>query len=330
MPANLTPDYKKADDWYRSASTDDEKLLALEEMLRTIPKHKGTEHMRADIKRRMSKLRTAQTAPKKGGGRHIDISYVPRSGAGQITLIGTPNSGKSSIVAALSKAKVNVTDYPFGTDKPTPGMAKHEDVPIEIVDMPPVTADYATPGMVNTYRGSDVIAIVIDLSDDILEQMEVCLRYLEEHNLILDESVRATSRPDDALRRKTFVICTKADLAEAGTTDTLKELCNRDFDFIEISPHTGQGLTEIVAYIFKRLDIVRVYAKRPGKDTDMSNPFTLPRGSTVTDLAKLVHRELAVKLKSARVWNSPGCHDGQNIPRDHKIADKEIIELHFG
>ncbi len=111
--------------------------------------------------------------------------------------------------------------------------------------------------------------------------------------------------------------------------ETLKELCDKPFEFIEISAQTGQGLDELAELIYRLLDIVRIYAKRPGKPVDMKDPFTLPRGSTVTDLACKVHRELAEKLKTARAWGVEGIHDGQNIPRDHVLRDKEIIELHF-
>ncbi len=159
MPANLTPEFQKAQEWFRSASTDSEKILALEEMLRAIPKHKGTDHMQADIKRKLSKLRAAAESGKKRGGKHVDVFHVPRSGAGQVALIGLPNSGKSSIVGALSNAKVNIADYPFATSVPVPGMIHFEDVPIQLVDTPPVTADFAAPGQVGTYRGADLIGI---------------------------------------------------------------------------------------------------------------------------------------------------------------------------
>lgn len=326
MPANLTPEYKKADEWYRSASTDDERLAALEEMLRAIPKHKGTEHMQADLKRRISKLKAAaESGAKKGGGKGVDIFHVPPSGAGQVTLIGTPNAGKSAILAALTSAPVTVADYPFATDKPMPGMAKFEDVQIQLVDTPPITAEYAPPGLVNTCRTSDLLAIVIDLSADVLNQMEVCTRYLDSHHLIWDEAVPQSLQ----LGRPTFVIAAKADLAPEGTLETLKELFERPFEYLEISSETGRGLDTLMHRLFEMLDIVRIYAKKPGHEADMKDPFTLPRGSTTHDLAVHIHRELAEKFKTARAWNAPGIHDGQNVPRDHVLSDREIVELHF-
>lgn len=326
MPANLTPEYKKADEQYRAASTDDERLAALEEMLRAIPKHKGTEHMQADIKRRLSKLRAAaESGAKKGGSKGVDVFHVPPSGAGQVILIGTPNAGKSAILAALTSAPVTVADYPFATDKPLPGMARFEDVQIQLVDTPPLTAEYAPPGLVNTCRTADLLAIVLDLSADVLSQMEICTAYLDSHHLIRDENDPKSRQ----IGRPTFVIATKSDLAPKGTLETLRELFERPFEYIEISSETGRGLDTLMARLFEMLNVVRVYAKKPGREPDLKDPFTLPRGATTHDLAVHIHRELAEKLKTARAWNAPGIHDGQNVPRDHVLADKEIVELHF-
>ena len=187
MPANLTQQYKKAEQRFKAAGTDEERLEALEEMLREIPKHKGTEHLQADLKKRRSKLKAAIEGggKKTGGVKHVDIFHVPKSGAGQVALVGMPNAGKSAILAALTHAHVHVADYPFTTDKPAPGMAKHEDVQIQLVDAPPITADFAPAGLVNTYRSADILAIVIDLAGEVLEQMEVCTAYLDSHKEIL-------------------------------------------------------------------------------------------------------------------------------------------------
>ena len=326
MPANLTQQYKKAEQRFKDAGTDEERLAALEQMLREIPKHKGTEHLQADLKKRRSKLKAAiEGGGKKSGGvKHVDIFHVPKSGAGQVALVGMPNAGKSAILQALTHAHVHVADFPFSTDKPIPGMAKFEDVQIQLVDAPPITADFAPAGLVNTYRSADMLAIVIDLAGEVLEQMEVCTAYLDSHKLILDEG------GDAHLSRKTFVIATKTDIAPAGTLDTLKELTERPFEFIEISAETGQGLDVLMQRIFEMLDVIRIYAKKPHQPADMTDPFTLKRGSDVHDLAYHIHRELADKLKAARAWNSPNIHDGQNVPREHILSDKEIIELHFG
>ncbi|MCP4712789.1 MAG: GTP-binding protein HSR1, partial [Planctomycetes bacterium] len=171
MPANLTPEYKKAEELYRQATSVDEKISGLELMLKTIPKHKGTDHMQADIKRRISKLRTEPQS--KGASRQGDIFHVPKGAVGgQAVLLGTPNSGKSAIVGALTNAHVQVADFPFSTTLPIPGVMMHEDVPIQLVDMPPITRDHVAPGQTNAYRMCDLILSVVDLSAaDVTDQV---------------------------------------------------------------------------------------------------------------------------------------------------------------
>lgn len=326
MPANLTPEYFKAEKWYREATTNEEKILALERMLAVMPKHKGTDHLKADLRRKLSKLKEAPV--KKAGTKHADIFYVQRSGAGQVVLIGTPNCGKSSIVAAITNAKVNVADFPFATGTPVPGMATFENVQIQLIDMPPITADYIAPGQVGTYRNCDVIAIVIDLSADVEQQLSICLDFLESRNLLIDSETAAADQQGNPLGKRAFCICTKSDIAKPGALETLKQLCGHRFEFIEISTETSSGLDELVSVLFRMLNIIRVYAKPPGKKPDMNEPFTLPAGSTVMDLATAIHRELAEKLKSARIWGT-GVYDGQNVQRNHVLNDKDIIELHL-
>jgi len=326
MPANLTPEYFKAEKWFREATTAEEKILALEQMLRVMPKHKGTDHLKADLRRKLSKLREAPA--KKRGATHVDIFHVPRSGSGQIVLLGTPNSSKSSIVAALTNAKVHVADFPFATTAPVPGMVTFEDVPIQLVDTPPITADYIAPGQVGTYRNCDVIGIVIDQSGDVGEQLRICLDFLESRNLLIDAETSAVDEHGNVLAKKAFCICTKSDIAKTGAVDKLKQSCKYPFEFVEISTKTGEGLEKLSATFFSLLGIIRIYAKPPGKPADMSDPFTLPAGSNIMDLAGAIQRELAGKLKFARIWGK-GVYAGQNVQQNHVLNDKDIIELHF-
>jgi hypothetical protein len=326
MPANLTPEYFKAEKWFRSATSNDERILALEQMLRVMPKHKGTDHLRADLRRKLSKLKDAGT--QKKGGKHVDIFHVPRSGAGQIVLIGTPNCGKSSIVAGLTNAKVTVADFPFATNAPIPGMVQFEDIQIQLVDMPPITADYSAPGQVGTYRNCDLIGIVIDLSEDVEEQMLTCLDFLESRSLLIDSETPEHDSQGNALGKKAFCICTKSDIARPGAMEKAKDSCKYSFEYVEVSAVSEDGLDWLAEKLFELLEIIRVYSKPPGKPADMTDPFTLPAGSTVMDLATAVHRQLAEKLRSAKIWGT-GVYDGQNAQRNHVLNDKDIIELHF-
>jgi ribosome-interacting GTPase 1 len=319
MPANLTPDYFKAEKRYRQAATDGEKISALEQMLRVIPKHKGTEHMRADLRKKLSELKMAAET-KKHGPHGLDIFHIPKTGAGQIVLLGLPNSGKSSIVAAITHAKPQIADFPFTTSVPLPGMAQFEDIKIEIVDMPPITADYAPTGIVNAYRNCDLIGVCIDLSADMAEQIKVCLDFLRDKRLILT--------PENPIGKKCFVIATKADLVSEEKIAELKSLLPQSFSVAAISDNELPSLGKMLNMIFELLEIVRVYAKKPGQPADMKDPFVLHKGATVADLAELIHRDLAEKIRAARCWGH-GVHDGQNVHKTHILCDKDIVELHF-
>jgi ribosome-interacting GTPase 1 len=327
VPANLPPDYKKAEEWFRSAQTNEEKILALEQMLSIMPRHKGTDGLRADLRRKLSSLKEAATQQKKSGV-HTDIFHVPRTGAGQVVLLGLPNTGKSSLLATLTNAKVVVADFPFATHAPVPGMVKYQDVQIQLVDMPPITADYVAPGQVGTYRNCDIIAVVIDLSQDIEEQALVLLDFLESRTLLLDEKTPAVDTQGNAVARKAVCICTKVDIAPAGAFELARRSFDKPMEFLQLSTQTAEGLDKFAELLFRTLGILRVYAKPPGKPADMEAPFTLPIGSTVQDLATVIHRELAEKLKSARIWGTD-VYPGQSVHLTHVLHDKDIVELHF-
>jgi ribosome-interacting GTPase 1 len=264
MPANLTPAYFKAEQWFRSATTPEEKILALEEMLAVMPKHKGTDKLKADLRQKLSALREGEEKRRKSGG--VDIFHVPRGGAGQVVLLGMPNCGKSSIVGLLTDAKVHIADFPFATHAPVPGMMKFEDVPIELVDMPPITAEIIMPGQVGTYRNCDIIAVVIDLSADIDEQWKVCLDFIETRNLVPV--------------KKVVCICTKSDIAADGAIDMVKKLCNNRFEVIAISVDTGEGFGELPAMLFKLLRIIRARYERAVYNTGGVNGAGFGQGDS--------------------------------------------------
>ncbi|HUU93640.1 MAG TPA: TGS domain-containing protein [Phycisphaerae bacterium] len=323
MPANLTPQYLNAEKAFRAAKTVAEKIAALEEMYATIPKHKGTEKMQGDIKRKLAKFRQAALQVKAKGG--VDPFHVEKHGAGQFVLFGMPNSGKSALVGAVTKAHVNVAPYPFATHGPVPGMMAFEDVQIQLVDLPPVTREAIVPGMMGTVRGADGILVCVDLSaPDLLDQVDACLGILEGRGMVPE----GREVPEGGVERRILLVGTKADVAGAADTfAALKELHAGLAPMFATSAQTGQGMDELARRCFEMLDVVRVYSKEPGKPPDMRQPFILPRGSTVLDMAADVHREIAQNLKRARIWGG-GKYDGQPVQRDHVLADRDVIELH--
>jgi ribosome-interacting GTPase 1 len=322
MTLNLTPMYLKAEEVYRKAKTTAEKLAALEEMYSLLPKHKASEKMQADLKTRMSKLRQAGEQPKAHGG--VDLFHVDKHGAGQFVLLGMPNCGKSALVGSLTKARVTIAPYPFSTHAPVPGMMTFEDIQIQIVDMPPITADGPMPGMIGAVKAADGLIICIDLAADVLEQVEVCMGLLESKGIV----PLGREAPEGALAKRMLIVGTKVDLpGGADSFQALKELHGCLAPMVAISTETSEGLGEIPRQCFKLLDVIRIYSKEPGKPPDKEKPFVLPRGSTVLDLAGTIHHDIAANLKRARIWGN-NVYEGQPVPREHVLSDRDIIELH--
>lgn len=317
MPANLTPQYYAAEEKYRKAVTPEEKTEALQEMLSVMPKHKGTEKLQADLKKRLSQLREESQKKKQKGG--YNPFHVEKQGAGQVVLAGCPNTGKSSLVTALTRAKVKVADFPFTTTLPATGMIPFEDIHIQLVDTPPFTADSVPPGLTGTFRNADLLLIVIDLSaGECLDQLETAISLLDERSVIDLSGESPVAVPY-------MILGTKNDLPDApGNLEILNELHPETIIF-PVSAY-GQNLEPLKAQIFKTLDVIRIYGKAPGKKAEMERPFILRNGSTVLDLAYTVHRDFPQKLKSALVWGSAR-FDGQAVPRDYVLHDKDIVEL---
>ncbi|MCR4401401.1 MAG: 50S ribosome-binding GTPase [Firmicutes bacterium] len=326
MPANLTPQYLEAEQAFKEAKTTAEKIAALEEMLAVIPKHKGTEKLQADIKRRLSKLREEGERRAKAGRQ--DPFLVEKHGAGQVALVGFPNSGKSALVGALTRAKVVVADYPFSTVLPIAGMMPFEDIWIQLVDMPPVTAEEMPAGMGGALRNADAVLIVVDASsDDCLDQLEGALTLLREKRILRDATDLEAGALGHALA-DCMVVATKLDAPRArGNLEILQECLPPGLDIVPVSVTEGENLEVLRRRIFDLLGIIRIYTKVPGGPPDMGQPFVLKKGSTVVDMAAAVHRDFPSRLKNARIWGSAR-FEGQSVPRDYVLRDKDIVELH--
>jgi len=337
MPANLTPEYKSAETAFRKAREPRERLDCLREMLRTIPKHKGTDHLQADIKSRIKELSEEVEAPKKGPARG-GVSHVVRpEGAAQLALIGPPNSGKSSLHARLTSSGAHVAPYPFTTQHPEPGMMTHEDIHLQLVDLPAVSPEHPVPWLASALQTADACLLVVDLGESsCVEQVQAVHAILREQHITLTERWDAAPAGDEtgegdpfALRLPALMLASKADLAsdEAAEVEAFRELTGLSYPALAVSAKTGQGLAEVGSWLFGHLGIVRVYTKTPGKPAEKNRPFTLRRGQTIENVARLVHKDLAHSLKYARVWSRSGI-PGQHVGREHRVADGDIVELH--
>ncbi|HEY7729213.1 MAG TPA: GTPase [Candidatus Eisenbacteria bacterium] len=329
MPANLTPQYREAEQRFRKAASREEKLEALREMLALIPKHKGTEKMQADLKRRLAKLEEEAARPRKAAATHQDPGHVHREGAGQWVLLGAPNVGKSALLRALTHAHPEVAPYPFTTRAPQPGMMPFEDVQVQLVDTPAVTAQHQEPYMVNLVHNADGILLVLDVSsDDVDESVRVLNGLLERARVWPAARPLPPDAPPFLRVRPVVVAGNKGDLDPEGTFAALaRESAGSDLPFLPVAADRGAGLEELRKTLYGLLGRIRIYAKEPGKKPDLKRPFVLPRGATVHDLALAVHKEIAERLKYARIWGS-GRFDGQQVDRDHILSDRDVVELH--
>jgi len=340
MPANLTPEYRAAEAAFRRARDPAERLERLREMLRVMPKHKGTDHLQGDIRRRIKELSEELERPRKGAGRGGPLLVVRPEGAAQIALIGPPNTGKSSLHARLTGSGAQAAAYPFTTQHPEPGMMPHEDIHFQLVDLPAVSPEHSVPWLASALQTADAALFVVALDDPAcLEQVEAA------HSVLRDKRVDLSPRWDTAagsasdaepgagdpfaLRLPTLLLANKADRLPDPEAElrAFLDVAGLRYPALAVSASTGLGLGEIGAWLFGHLGIARVYPKAPGRPTARDRPFILRRGQTVEDVARLVHKDLARSLKYARVWGRSG-FDGQHVGRDHRLGDGDVVELH--
>ncbi len=328
MPANLTPQYHKAEQAYRNASTPQEEIECLEIMLREMPKHKGTDKLQADLKQKIARLKKDAVTAKPGGKRAG--FRLPKQGAGRVVLIGAPNSGKSQFLASLTRAQPAIGDYPFTTREPLPGMMPWEDVAIQIVDTPPITADIFDPEVQSLIRSADVVALLVDLgSDDGGQQAAEVLAKVQQTKTQLARTTHLNPEDVGISYTACVLVFNKIDLPEAkDRLEFFREFINVDWEQFHVSAKDKSGLDAFRQRVFEMLDVIRVYTKLPTKkEADFEKPYTLPRGAALLDLARLIHNDLAESLKSARVWGT-AVHDGTPVKGDYILHDKDIVEIH--
>jgi ribosome-interacting GTPase 1 len=329
MAVNLTPQYLEAEAEYKKAQTPEERLACLKKMWTLVPKHKASEKLQAELKTKMSDLSKeieyARRHPKKAG-----VSYkIPKQGAGQYVLLGGPNTGKSRLLTRLTRATPEVAPYPFTTREPHAGMMDWHDVKVQLIDLPPVTADVMESYVSSMTRAADAALLFVDLGDDDGPfAAETVLERLAGVKTVLVRARPAEEADPSIAHIPTLLVANKIDLpGAADRLEIVREMFAPRFPVHVLSAEHGTGLEELRDALYQFLNVIRVYTKQPGKPPDMTSPFTVPAGSTLLTLAEQVHRDFAEKLKSARIWGT-GVHDGQSVGRDHVLHDKDVVELH--
>jgi ribosome-interacting GTPase 1 len=262
----------------------------------------------------MKKLRSGRSWPRGGA---ISATFG-RRGRDKVSLVGLPNVGKSQLVSMLTLAAPQVADYPFTTQLPIPGMMEYENIQIQLVDLPAITAPEVSSWLPNIVKNADLLLIVIDVTQDPVTQLEAVIEWLAKHRMAVSDELM---EPPAGMThvKKAMIVANKMDSENAGSRpDSLVSSCAGRFTVVPISARRGNGLEQLREGIYKALDVVRVYTK----------PSVVRRGSTVEDVAETVHKNFARNLKYAQVWGS-GKFDGQRVRRDYILQDGDIIELHI-
>lgn len=331
MPANLTPQYHRAEAAFRQAETPQEELDCLQVMLREIPKHKGTDKLQADLKAKIAKVK-AEVQKQASQPSGAKVAKIPKQGAGRILLLGAPNAGKSQLLASLTKAQPEIAPYPFTTQAAMPGMMLFEDCPFQLIDLPPVTTDFMDPSMNNLIRGADLVLLVVDLgSDNLVEDTSAVLDRFENGKTKLGRETMLDPEDIGVSFTETWVLLNKVDSEGAEERrQLLDEFLELPFERLDVSATEGTGLDEIRRLVFDQLKIVRVYTKHPkDKEPDRTKPFAIRQGETLVEVAERVHKEMADSLRGARVWGE-AVHDGTQVKPDYQPLDGDVVELHTG
>ena len=302
MPINAHPDYLNAEKEYHEAETDEERLKALEKMVKTAPKHKGAETLRQNLSRRLKKFKKEQVAKKKKSGSKKGIKKADM----QAVLLGLTNSGKSSILKAITNAHPKIASYGFTTAEPEIGTLNFKGCNIQIIDLPPIASENFNKGLLSA---ADTLLITIEKTDEIKPILDL-IKNLNE-------------------KAKKIIIFNKIDLHNQETQRKISErLKSKKHNFVLTSTFTDQGIEELKEKILKSFNLIMVYTKHQGKKQNRKDlPITLPPNSTLEDLAEKLLHGYSKKVKHAKIWGPSGKFLGQQVGLKHVLKDKDKVEF---
>ena len=330
MPTNLPPDYFEIEKRFRQAETVEEKIEALQEMMSVVPKHKGTDHLRADLRRKLAKLKE-EAQSRKGTTKRDSAFRVPKAGAGQAVVIGPTNAGKSALVAVLTGAEAPVSPIPNTTWEPLPAMMPVENTEVQLVDTPPLSRDYVEPRLKELIRRSDLVMLVVDLEQDPIGQLQESIALLEEYRIAPRQRTDRYPKEPQAFTFLPFLVLVNKcdDEADEELYTIFCELLEEKWPCLPVSAASGRNLERLKKAVLEQLDVIRVYTQAPGKEPDLTRPFVMKKGTSLADLAGRIHKDFLERMKFARVWGK-AVHDGQMVHRDYILQDGDVVEIHIG
>jgi ribosome-interacting GTPase 1 len=202
-----------------------------------------------------------------------------------------------------------------------------ENVQVQLIDTPSLDREHIEGELLNLIRRADLLLLVVDLQAFPIEQLESSIAFLEERHIAPLRRKERYAGERGFVFTPLLVMVNKCDDESADEDfEVLCELLEEDWPMIPVSAATGRNFDRLKQAVFERLEIMRIYAKPPGREADLSRPFVLKKGSTVEEFAGKVHKDFLENLKTARVWGS-AAHDGLMVSRGHVLQDGDVVEL---
>ncbi|MBU1136053.1 MAG: GTPase [Nanoarchaeota archaeon] len=297
---NQSPEYQKAEADFLTAKSNEEKVNALEIMIKECPKHKSSEKMLANLKTRYKKLKEKLEKDKKQKKGTSSKKGIKKEGI-QIILAGLTNSGKSSLISKLTNASPQIAEYEFTTKQETIGTLDYKGLKFQIIDVPAVNYESFDQGLSNT---CDILLIIITAIKDI----EIVLPYLEKSC------------------KKRIIVFNKSDLLNSEEKRKIKEtLKSKKYNFCMISCKNNEGLDELKEKLLENSGVMRIYTKEPKKQIS-ENPIIMKQESSIKELSKKIFHS-SIKIKEIKITGPSSKFPNQKVSLKHILKDKDIVEF---